>query len=93
MIKPIGDRVLVKISEAEERTKGGIVLPDTAKERPHEGTVVALGSGKRAKDGTIVPFTVKVGDNVIFGRYGGDDIELDGEKYKIIAEDEILAIK
>mgnify|MGYP000949119573 CR=1 FL=1 len=93
MIKPIGDRVLIKINEAEEKTKGGIVLPDAAKERPHEGTVIAVGSGKRAKDGTIIPFTVKVGDNVIFGKYSGNDIELDGEKYKILAEDEILAIK
>lgn len=91
-VKPLGDRVLVKIVEAEEKTKGGIILPDSAKEEKSEGEVIAVGKGKMKEDGTVVPCEVKAGDKVLFGKYSGDEIMIDGKKNKILRESEILAI-
>ena len=91
-IKPLGDRVLVEILEAEEKTKGGIILPDTAKEEKTEGKVVAIGSGKVLESGKIQPLEVKKGDRVIFGKWGGDDISIDGKKCKILKEADIVAV-
>lgn len=91
-IKPINDKVLVKRLEAEEKTAGGIVLPDNAKEKPKEGKVVAIGEGKRMKDGTRAPFQVKKGDRVIFSSYAGTEVKVGGEEYLILAEDDILAV-
>ena len=91
-IKPIGDKIVLRRLEAEETTSGGIVLPDTAKEKPKEGTVLALGDGKLLKDGKRSEFQVKVGDRVLFSSYAGSEITVDGEDYLVIAEDEILAV-
>lgn len=92
MLKPLGDRVLVEPVPAEEITKSGIVLPETAKEKPAEGKVIALGTGKTMKDGKKMPFEVKVGDKVIYSKYAGDEIKIDGKEYKILKEEEILGI-
>src|SRR5690606_22859882 len=89
---PLGDRVVVKPIEQEEKTKGGIVLPDTAKEKPQEGEVLAVGSGRLLENGQRVPLEVKVGDRVVFSKYGGTEIKLDGETYIILRESDILAI-
>lgn len=91
-IVPLGDRVVLKRVEADEKTKGGIILPDSAKEKPREGTVVALGSGRQLKDGTRVAFTVKVKNRVLFSSYAGTEVQVDGEELIILSEDEILAI-
>ena len=91
-IQPLGDRVLVKPLETEEKTKGGIVLPDTAKEKPQEGEVIAVGSGRTLEDGKIVPLEVKKGDKVLFSKYGGTEVKLDGEEHLIMKEDDILAL-
>ncbi|UCC96226.1 MAG: co-chaperone GroES [Candidatus Omnitrophota bacterium] len=91
-IKPLGDRVLVKPSEGKEQTKGGIVLPDTAKEKPQEGKVTAVGAGKRTDDGKTVPLSIKVGDKVLYGKYSGTEITVDGEEYLIVREEDILAV-
>lgn len=91
-IKPLGDRVLVKPLPEKEVTKGGIVLPDTAKEKPQEGTVVAVGPGKTLESGKVGPLSVKVGDKVLYGKYSGTEITVDGEEYLIIREEDILAI-
>lgn len=91
-IQPLGDRILVKALEAEEKTKGGIVLPDTAKEKPQEGKVIAIGKGKLIEDGTIKPLEVKIGDIVLYGKYSGTEISHDGEDLLILKEDDILAI-
>ncbi|MCM8823936.1 MAG: co-chaperone GroES [Candidatus Omnitrophica bacterium] len=91
-IKPLGDRVVIKPSEEKERTKGGIVLPDTAKEKPQEGEIVAVGEGKRSDDGKLIPLSVKVGDKVLYGKYSGTEITINDEDYLIVREDEILAI-
>ncbi|PIQ86681.1 MAG: co-chaperone GroES [Candidatus Omnitrophica bacterium CG11_big_fil_rev_8_21_14_0_20_45_26] len=91
-IKPLGDRILVEVLEAEEKTKGGIILPDTAKEEKSEGKVLAVGSGKMLDSGKLQPLEVKKGDRVIFGKYSGDEIVIDGKKHKIIRENEVLAI-
>ena len=90
-IKPLRDRVLVKRVDAEEETAGGIVIPDTAKERPQRGEVVALGTGKTDEKGEAVPWEVKEGDRVLFGKYSGTDIEIEGEEYLFIREEDILA--
>jgi len=92
VLKPLGNRVLVKAIEEEERTKGGIVLPDTAKEKPQKGEVIAVGPGKVDDEGNTVPMSVKVGDRVIFAKYGGTEIKDDGEEYLIMKEDDILAV-
>ncbi len=93
MLKPLGDRVLVKPSQEEEKTKGGIVLPDTAREKPQKGEVVAVGPGKLLDDGKRLPPEVKVGDVVIFSKYGGTEIKVDGEEYLILHESDILAVE
>ena len=90
--RPLGDRVLVKRVEEEEKTKGGIIIPDTAKEKPQEGEVIAVGQGKRSEDGKLMPLDVKAGDRILFGKYSGSDIKLDGEEYMIMREDEVLGV-
>ena len=91
-IQPLADRIVVKVLEAEEVTKGGIVLPDTAKEKPIEGKVVAVGGGKVLESGKRVPLEVKKGDRVLFGKYAGTEIKIDGEEHIIMREDDIVAI-
>jgi len=91
-LKPLGDKVLVKRIEAEERTKGGIVLPDAAKEKPKQGKVVALGDGKLLDDGSHGAFQVKKNDQVLFTSYAGTEVKVDGEEYLLMSEDDILAI-
>lgn len=92
-IKPLGDRVVVKPLEAEAKTKGGILLPDTAKEKPQEGKVVAVGKGKTLDNGTIQPLEVKVGDKVLYGKYSGNEITTtEGDELLIMREEDILAI-
>src|SRR5438093_12119252 len=91
-IKPLGDRVLVKPLEEKELKKGGIIIPDTAKEKPQEGEVVALGTGKVDEEGKKVEFTVKKGDKVLISKYGGTEIKIDNENYLIMREDDILGI-
>jgi chaperonin GroES len=91
-IKPLRDRILAKRLESEERTKGGIIIPDTAKEKPLEGKVVAVGSGKVLDDGTLRGLAVKEGDRILFGKYSGTEVKIDGEEMVIIREDEVLGI-
>jgi len=91
-VKPIGDRILVEPVEEKEVKKGGIIIPDTAKEKPQEGIVVALGTGKTNDDGKKIPFEVKKGDRVLVSKYGGSEIKIDGKEYKILSSDDILAI-
>jgi chaperonin GroES len=91
-LKPLGDRVLVEPAEEKEIKKGGIIIPDTAKEKPQEGIIVALGTGKIDDKGNKVPFEVKKGDRVLVSKYGGTEIKLDGKEYKILATDDILAV-
>jgi chaperonin GroES len=91
-IKPLHDRVLLKRSESEEVTKGGIIIPDTAKEKPIEGTVVAVGAGRRLEDGTVRALGVKEGDTVLYGKYSGTEVKIGGEEHLIVREDDILAI-
>lgn len=91
-IKPLADRVIVKPAEAEEKTSGGIILPDTAKEKPIEGTVVAVGPGKTADDGKIIKPEVKVGDRVLYGKYSGTEVTIAGEEYLIMRESDIFGI-
>lgn len=91
-LKPLGDRVIVKPSEAEEQTKSGLVIPDTAKEKPQKGEVVAVGEGKLQEDGTRQPIDVAVGDVVIYGKYSGQDVKVDGDEYMILKADEIYAV-
>ncbi|NEO25336.1 MAG: co-chaperone GroES [Kamptonema sp. SIO4C4] len=90
-VNPLGDRVFVKISESEEQTSGGIFLPDTAKEKPQVGEVVAVGPGKIDNDGNRVPMEVKQGDQVLYSKYAGTDIKLNGEDYVLLSEKDILA--
>lgn len=91
-IRPLGDKVLVEVLEAEDKTKGGIILPDTAKEEKTEGKVVAVGAGKVLESGKVQSPEVKRGDRVIFGKYAGDEILIDGKKHKVLKESEILAV-
>jgi chaperonin GroES len=91
-LKPLGDRVLVEPAEEKEVKKGGIIIPDSAKEKPTEGIVVALGTGKTDDNGKKIPFEVKKGDRVLVSKYGGTEIKLDGKEYKIFAADDILAV-
>ncbi len=91
-LKPLGDRVIVKPMEAEEKTKGGIILPDTAKEKPIEGTVVAAGPGKVSDDGKVIKMEVKTGDKVLYGKYSGTEVSVEGEEYLIMRESDIFAI-
>ena len=91
-IRPLQDRVIVKRLEEEEKTKGGIIIPDTAKEKPQEGKVTAVGKGKMTEDGKIIPMDVKVGDRILFGKYSGSEIKIDGEEHLIMREEDILGI-
>jgi len=91
-VRPLHDRVIVKRVEEEEKTKGGIIIPDTAKEKPVEGKVIAVGDGKLADDGKKIPLEVKVGDRILFGKYAGTEIQIDGEEHLIMREDDIIAI-
>jgi len=91
-IRPLQDRIMVKRLEEEQKTKGGIIIPDTAKEKPIEGKVVAVGKGKVMEDGKVLPLDVKVGDKVLFSKYGGTEVKIDGEEYLIMREDDILGI-
>ncbi len=90
--RPLHDRVLVSRIDEEEKTAGGIIIPDTAKEKPSEGKIVAVGSGSRGDDGSITPLDVKVGDRVLFGKYGGTEVKVDGEDLMILRESDILGI-
>ena len=91
-IRPLSDRVVVKRTKEEEKTKGGIIIPDSAKEKPVEGTVIAAGNGKVLKDGKQRPLDVKAGDKILFGKYSGTEVKLDGEEHVILREEDILAV-
>ena len=91
-VKPLNDRVLVKRVDPEEKAKGGIIIPDTAKEKPMEGRVVAVGTGKVSEDGTVTPLDVKKGDRILFSKYSGTEIKLDGDEHLIVREDDVLAV-
>jgi chaperonin GroES len=91
-IRPLYDRIVVKRIEEQETVRGGIIIPDSAKEKPQEGEVVAVGNGKRLEDGKLVPLDVKAGDRILFGKYSGSDIKLDGDEYMIMREDEVLGV-
>jgi chaperonin GroES len=91
-IRPLQDRVIVERIEGEEKTKGGIIIPDTAKEKPQEGKVVAVGKGKVTEDGKVLPLSVKAGDKILFGKYSGTEVKLNGNEYLIMREDDILGI-
>jgi chaperonin GroES len=93
MLKPLGDRVVLKPGKEEEVTRGGIVLPDTAKKKPQEGKIIAVGSGKLLENGSRAPMSVKKGDVVIYSKYGGTEVTVDGEELVILEEDQILAVK
>jgi len=91
-VKPLHDRILIKRVEEKETVKGGIIIPDTAKEKPQEGEVIAVGSGKRTDEGKIIALDVKAGDRILFGKYSGTEIKIDDQEYLIIREDEVLGI-
>jgi len=91
-IRPLQDRIVVKRLESESVTKGGIIIPDSAKEKPIEGRVIAVGNGKVLKDGKVRPLDVKVGDVILFGKYSGNEVKLDGEEHMLIREDDVLAV-
>jgi len=91
-IRPLHDRIIVKRYEGEEKTKGGIIIPDTAKEKPQEAKVVAVGKGKTTDDGKLQPMEVQKGDRILVGKYSGSEIKIDGEEHVIIREDDVLAI-
>jgi chaperonin GroES len=91
-VRPLYDRLIVKRLEEEERTKGGIIIPDTAKEKPIEGKVVAVGKGRMKKDRTKIPMEVKKGDRILFGKYAGTEVKIDGEEHLMMREDDVLAI-
>jgi len=91
-IRPLYDRIVVKRIEEQETVRGGIIIPDSAKEKPQEGEVMAVGNGKRNEDGKLIPLDVKVGDRILFGKYSGNDIKVDGDEYMIMREDEVLGV-
>ena len=91
-IRPLQDRILVKRVQEEERTKGGIIIPDTAKEKPMEGRVIAVGTGKVSEEGVVTPLDVKKGDRILFSKYSGSEIKLDGDEHLIIREEDVLAV-
>ncbi len=91
-IRPLQDRIIVKRMEEEEKTAGGIIIPDTAKEKPQEGKVIAVGKGKVGEDGKVQPLDVKPGDKVLFGKYAGTEIKLEGEEHLIMREDDLLGV-
>jgi chaperonin GroES len=91
-VRPLHDRILIKRIEEKETVKGGIIIPDTAKEKPQEGEVIAVGKGKKTDKGEVIALDVKAGDRILFGKYSGTEIKLDGEEYLIIREDEVLGV-
>jgi chaperonin GroES len=91
-IRPLQDRVIVQRIEEEEKTKGGLIIPDTAKEKPQEGKIIAVGKGKLTEDGKVTPMDVKVNDRVLFGKYSGTEINIDGEEHLIMREEDILGV-
>jgi chaperonin GroES len=91
-VKPLHDRILIKRVEEKETIKGGIIIPDTAKEKPQEGEVIAVGGGKKTEEGKVIPLDVKAGDRILFGKYSGTEIKIDEEEFLIIREDEVLGI-
>jgi chaperonin GroES len=91
-VRPLGDRVLVKRLEEESKTKGGIIIPETAKEKPQQGKIVAVGNGRTTEDGKVIPLNVKPGEKILFQKYSGSDIKIEGEEYLIMREEEILGI-
>ncbi|MFP4445214.1 MAG: co-chaperone GroES [Desulfosudaceae bacterium] len=90
--RPLHDRILVQRVEQETKTKGGIIIPDTAKEKPIEGKVIAVGQGRIGEDGKVLPLDIKKGDRILFGKYGGTEVKIDGEEYLIMREDDVLGI-
>ena len=90
--RPLHDRILIKRIEEKETVKGGIIIPDTAKEKPQEGEVIAVGNGKKTEDGKVVPLDVKAGDRILFGKYSGTEIKIDDEEYLILKEEEVLGV-
>jgi chaperonin GroES len=92
MIRPLGEKVLVKPTEAKEVKKGGIIIPDTAKEKPQEGEIIAVGTGRVTNEGKVIPLSVKVGDKVLFGKYSGNEVKFGDEEYLIMPQDDILGI-
>jgi chaperonin GroES len=91
-VKPLHDRILIKRVEEKETVKGGIIIPDTAKEKPQEGEVIAVGGGKKTEEGKVIPLDVKAGDRILFGKYSGTEIKIDEQEFLIIREDEVLGI-
>ena len=91
-LKPLGDKVIVEVLGAKDKTRGGIILPDSAKEKPQEAKVLAVGSGKVLRNGKVVPPEIKTGDTVLFGKYSGNEIKLDGKEFLIIQQDDVLAV-
>jgi chaperonin GroES len=91
-IRPLQDRVIVKRLEEEEKTKGGIIIPDTAKEKPQEGKVIAVGKGKVTEEGKLIPLDVKAGDRILFGKYSGTEVKIEGEEHLIMREEDILGV-
>jgi chaperonin GroES len=91
-LRPLHDRILIKRVEEEEVRRGGIIIPDTAKEKPQEGKVIAVGTGKVAEDGKKIPLDVKAGDRILFGKYSGSEVKIDGEEYLILREEDVLGI-
>ncbi len=92
MVKPLRDRVIVERVAEEARTSGGLIIPDTAKEKPQQGRIIAVGNGRKTKDGKLLPMDVKVGDRVLFGKYAGTDIKIEGKEYLMMREDDILGV-
>ena len=90
--RPLHDRVLIEVLDSEEKTAGGIIIPDTAKEKPQEGKVVAMGSGSRTEDGKIIPMDVRIGDIVLFGKWSGTEVKIEGKEYSIMIESKIMGI-
>jgi len=91
-VRPLHDRLLVKRIEEKETVKGGIIIPDTAKEKPQEGEIIAAGNGKKTEEGKVIPLDVKAGDRILFGKYGGTEIKIDDQEYLILREDEVLGV-
>lgn len=91
-LRPLHDRLVVERSDETEKERNGIIIPDSAKEKPQQGNVIAVGNGKHLEDGTLIPLDVKVGDRILFGKYGGSEITVDGHDYLILREDEVLAV-
>lgn len=91
-VRPLHDRILIKRIEEKETIKGGIIIPDTAKEKPQEGEVIAVGKGKKTEDGKVIPLDVQAGDRILFGKYSGTEIKIDDQEYLIVREDEVLGV-